>query len=677
MANPPTPPPYSEILWKEGYSEEYPIDGEPTLSIDPSTGEISVTPTKPGKFAMGLAVDEYRNGVFVSRVIRDFYLTVTDCPPVTAIIDSVPPCVGLNVNITNSSNGGYEYIWSFPEDNPSAKRFGPVINYKFSEKGENLVKLLIRSKTGCQDSTTRTIEIYPALFPEIEIADTVCVGYELNDITLGGAYEDYVDVFWDFGEGVSPRYSEDLTVSGVVFNTIGTQKIIVLTDQDVCHSFDSTFVEVIQTPTPLFEIDADTGCVPFIFNINDLSNITGPVNYYWDMGNGDVLSNVDSGYTYQTPGEFVPSLTLEFSKGCSASFEYSLPTTIKVYDLLQVNYEVPDIECLEGNSFDLVPVGNHTTTAKFNWYTPNAIGDSLHHADTINNLSYLAAGMHKVTLDVVNHYCESTYTNWVEVQNNPNARFTITDDVLCVENEIHFLNQSTADTELSYAWYFGEKDAYSVEENPTYVYRNVKDYHVELMVYTSEGCIDTAIFVLDSNITVYPLPDPNFEIADRALDITNPVSSITNWSDSAVFGYYRVHPTNDIIDGLEEHTYEFEPGKHEVWQVVTNKYGCVDSTKRIIEVLGHTVYAPNAFTPNNDGVNDGFRAYVRGAVAYTIMVLDRWGNVVFSTTDQEEVWRGILPNGNQAKSDVYSYRIELQEIKGVWHKYIGRVTLVR
>jgi gliding motility-associated-like protein len=114
-----------------------------------------------------------------------------------------------------------------------------------------------------------------------------------------------------------------------------------------------------------------------------------------------------------------------------------------------------------------------------------------------------------------------------------------------------------------------------------------------------------------------------------------------------------------------------------VWQVVTNRYGCVDSTKRVIEVLGHTIYAPNAFSPNNDGVNDGFRAYVRGAVAYTIMVLDRWGNVVFSTTNQEEVWRGILPNGNQAKSDVYSYRIELQEIKGVWHKYIGRVTLIR
>jgi gliding motility-associated-like protein len=679
VANPPTAPPYEELIWKTEYSEAYLMDGNPGLTIDAQTGELHVNPTKKGKFNIGVAVDEYRNELFISRVIRDFYLTVTDCIPVEAIINDNDPCLGLTTQLTNSSFGGYEYIWSFPEEDPSARRFGPTVNYTFTEKGEQLVKLLVKSKTGCQDSTTKIIEVYPRFVPELVFPDTICIDMVLDDISLEGDYEDYIDVFWDFGEGGLPRYVSTPVAIGVSFITRGTQQIFVLADQDICHYFDSTTVEVIQTPIPLFEIDADTGCVPFEVNVTNLSDVNGTANYRWNMGNGVTLSNLDTNYVYSyyNPGEYNPSLTIDFSSGCIASFEYNLPTIIKVYEPLVVSFEVPPIACLEDNGTRLFSQGNQTATAEFNWFTPNAIGDSLHHADTINNLSYLAAGLHKVTLDVVDHYCESTYTNWVEVQNNPNALFTITDDILCVENEIHFLNQSTADTELSYAWYFGEKDAYSVEENPTYVYRNVKDYHVELMVYTSEGCIDTAVFVLDSNITVYPLPDPNFEIADRALDITNPVSSITNWSDSAIFGYYRVHPTNDIIDGLEEHTYEFEPGKHEVWQVVTNRYGCVDSTKRVIEVLGHTIYAPNAFSPNNDGVNDGFRAYVRGAVAYTIMVLDRWGNVVFSTTNQEEVWRGILSNGNQAKSDVYSYRIELQEIKGVWHKYIGRVTLVR
>lgn len=678
-ASPPTEPPYQELIWKAEYSESFLMDGNPGLTIDPNTGELHVNPTKKGKFNIGVAVDEYRNGIWVSRIIRDFYLTVTDCVPVKAIIDDNDPCNGLIADLTSSSTGGYEYIWSFPEDDPSAKRFGPKVNYAFNEKGEHLVKLLVNSKTGCQDSTTKIIEVYPRLAPELVIDDTICVGYTLDSLTLQGDYADYIDVFWDFGEGGVPRYISTQTASGVEFVTVGTQKIIVLANQDICQYFDSTTIEVIQTPIPLFEIDADTGCVPFEINVKDFSTVQGTVNYYWDMDNGVILSNKDSSYayTYQSPGEYEPSLTIDFSTGCIETFEYQLPTTIKVYEPLQVTFEAPSIACLEGNSVDIVPNGNHTNQANFYWYLPGAVGNIFRYEKTVNKLSYEVAGVHPVTLQVEDHYCESTFTNYVEIQNNPQANFVIEDEVLCIENEIQFLNLSTADTELNFEWYFGEKDAYSSEKNPTYKYRNVKDYHVELMVYTTEGCIDTAIFTLDSNITLHPLPDPNFIIADRALDITNPFSSITNLSDSAVLGYYTIKPSGNFLEGLDEHIVEFEPGKHDVWQVVTNQYGCVDSTKRVIEVLGHTIYAPNAFTPNNDGINDTFRAFVKGAIAFDLSVVDRWGNVVFNTQNQTDAWDGVLPNGKLAKSDVYSYRIELQEVKGFWHEYIGRITLVR
>lgn len=679
VANPPTAPPYQELIWKNNYSEDYLMDGNPGLTINPNTGQLNVNPTKKGKFNIGIAVDEYRNGVFISRIIRDFYLTVTDCVPVEAIINDNEPCLGLNTQLTNSSNGGYEYIWSFPEDDPSAKRFGPTVNYAFSEKGEHLVKLFVRSKTGCEDSTTKIIEVYPRFVPELVFPDTVCVNVPLNEISLQGDYEDYIDVFWDFGEGGIPRYINTPVANDVSFITTGTQQIFVLADQDVCHYFDSATVEVIQTPTPLFNIDSDTGCVPFEVNITNLSDVNGTAYYRWNMGNGVTISSVDTNYAYSyyTPGEYNPSLTIDFSSGCVQSYEYVLPTTIKVYEPLQVAFEVPPIACLEGNETNLYAEGNFTDQASFYWLTPGVVGDSVFYNDSTVNLSYPSAGIHEVNLIVEEHHCVSEFAGFVEIQRNVEAKFTITDEVLCVENEINFVNLSNSDTPLNYEWYFGEKDAYSKEENPTYVYRNVKNYHVELMAYTTEGCIDTAVFVLDSNITVYPLPDPNFEIADKKLDITYPVSSFTNKSDSAIYGYYIIQPSGNIIEGLEEHEYEFEPGKHEVWQVVTNQYGCVDSTKRVVEVLGHTVYAPNAFTPNNDGVNDSFRAFVRGVVAYDMSVVDRWGNVVFNTQNQAETWDGILPNGNLAKSDVYTYRIILQEVKGFWHEYMGRVSLIR
>ena len=54
------------------------------------------------------------------------------------------------------------------------------------------------------------------------------------------------------------------------------------------------------------------------------------------------------------------------------------------------------------------------------------------------------------------------------------------------------------------------------------------------------------------------------------------------------------------------------------------------------------LYVPNAFSPNNDGLNDAFRPLGQafGAQDYLFQVFNRWGEVVFSSTNPDEGWLG-------------------------------------
>jgi len=69
------------------------------------------------------------------------------------------------------------------------------------------------------------------------------------------------------------------------------------------------------------------------------------------------------------------------------------------------------------------------------------------------------------------------------------------------------------------------------------------------------------------------------------------------------------------------------------------------------------LYIPNAFSPNSDGENDEFKAFVNCSLTdYEIQVFDRWGNVVFQSENPDLGWDGMV-NGERAKQGVYIYLI--------------------
>ena len=73
------PGPYRPITWRPGFGLNKIIDGNPNLSIDRQTGNLSITPTSQGVYVVAILVEEYRNGVKIGEVRRELQFTVSTC----------------------------------------------------------------------------------------------------------------------------------------------------------------------------------------------------------------------------------------------------------------------------------------------------------------------------------------------------------------------------------------------------------------------------------------------------------------------------------------------------------------------------------------------------------------------------------------------------------------------
>ncbi|CAM3877532.1 gliding motility-associated C-terminal domain-containing protein [Pontibacter korlensis] len=79
-STPPMPAPYATIRWLTGYNTENQIQGSPAIDIDKQSGLLTMRPSQKGLFVFGIRVQEYRNGVKLGEVRRDFQVLVLDCP---------------------------------------------------------------------------------------------------------------------------------------------------------------------------------------------------------------------------------------------------------------------------------------------------------------------------------------------------------------------------------------------------------------------------------------------------------------------------------------------------------------------------------------------------------------------------------------------------------------------
>ena len=110
---PPGPKPYGTVTWQAGYYTANPL-GDPGMIVNPATGDISTLPPLMGTYVMAMKVEEYRAGVKLGEIRRDFQFEVTNCTLLNlSVSPGNPICLGTSATVSQTGAGaGFTYLWA-------------------------------------------------------------------------------------------------------------------------------------------------------------------------------------------------------------------------------------------------------------------------------------------------------------------------------------------------------------------------------------------------------------------------------------------------------------------------------------------------------------------------------------------------------------------------------------
>lgn len=93
-------------------------------------------------------------------------------------------------------------------------------------------------------------------------------------------------------------------------------------------------------------------------------------------------------------------------------------------------------------------------------------------------------------------------------------------------------------------------------------------------------------------------------------------------------------------------------------------------------VVPPLVFLPDAFTPNNDGLNDKFMAQGKYINQFSLLIFNRWGELIFQTESQDIGWDGKV-NGKEASQGTYIFKYEMKDFAGQTFHKSGSFILLR
>jgi gliding motility-associated-like protein len=123
------------------------------------------------------------------------------------------------------------------------------------------------------------------------------------------------------------------------------------------------------------------------------------------------------------------------------------------------------------------------------------------------------------------------------------------------------------------------------------------------------------------------------------------------------------------------HTYT-DVDAHWVLLYMVTADGCVAVDSVLTEPPSATLYFPNTFSPNGDGINDSFGGEGRLVEVYELLIFDRWGRIMFESQDITVRWDGRM-DGQEVMDGVYQYKYKAKGLKMPLHQKFGHVTLLR
>lgn len=289
-----------------------------------------------------------------------------------------------------------------------------------------------------------------------------------------------------------------------------------------------------------------------------------------------------------------------------------------------------------------------------------------------------SSGYREITLQVGNLGCYSdVYTRKIKVNAIPDANISIKDDICQNKTELVALYYYTPTIDTFY-WDFdgGKVSHYATDQGPYGVSWDKPGTKTVKLTVAERLCRKE----ITREFEVHQLPDAHFNpngIADDQVICAGDSVKLTArtiepasqyvWTPTRFFDTYSNQP---VVYGRIDFT-------DYVTLEVTDEYGCMNKDSvRIKTKSCCQLTFPSAFSPNGDGRNDMFHVLTPGNHDIkTFKVVNRWGQVVFETSDERKGWDGNF-RGEPADLGTYTYYINYR-CNGKLTNQQGEVTLVR
>lgn len=559
------------------------------------------------------------------------------------LVDSVTIAPTIQTSTTESITN---YTWNLGDGNTETQS---SFNYKYADTGTYTVELIVANAFGCADTNSSQVTIFPmptsAFSTQNICLDQTAEFTDLSTVANGSISK----IYWDFGSGF---VLGDSNIS-LTRNTPGTYTLSqkVVTEYGCADSSTQNFdVYYIEYPKASVVGNCENEFIQITANPQFADSIQ---TIKWTILN-DSFSTTSINYLFPSSGSFTARQTITTTSGCQSDSTFTINIDPAPTATITAN-KICDDNAVEFS-------GNGVTNS---WN----LGDGTTANSANVSHTYLSIGTYPIELIITNVYnCQDTANQLIDIENIVIPDFEVRD--ICEQDGQWIYNTTTGfGTPISSALFtMGDGNTRTEIDSFFYTYAKAGNYQIDLKVTTLPGCE----YSTSKTIVVHPLPQAGFRIFPESADIFTSNIQISNQSKGADSVIYY------LSDGNTYHTFDFEhrfkdSGNYDITQWVTSTFGCSDSTtKSLYIIFAYKLFVPNAFTPNQDGLNDVFKPTGYGLREYEIEIYNRWGELIFKSEEPNQVW-----TGEDALQGYYLYRIKARDFQNNVYYYKGGVYLIK
>lgn len=626
----------------------------------------------PGKKYMDLIVSE--NGC-TSSTYKDSII-ISQTPSVT-INSFTRVCQGDTLTFTPLANGStsLNYTWDFGTStfisgNASDASVGVLT---WNTPGLTYWTVQAISPTGCKSNKDSiSFTVYPKPVSTFLLSmDKIC-GNGTSILSFTGSAS--ASANYNFGNGgslVTGALPNPLTLT---FPGGPTTYPLYLSIMDNLCKSDTSRDTIFVYPLPIADAGIDTAlCSGGIINIGS-PTISGQT-YSW------LPTNFITGTTISDPQVSILNYGISDSIATYIVTANSGICTIKDTIHITVHpqqfafFSPPIRQCFTGNSFNFLPSSILVNGAQYDWsFGLNATPDSAHNAQA-SNIHFNTNGWQQISLTTKSKGCAfKTYLDSVYIKTNPTVAIDASVFSGCPPLTVSFNNLSPIYPNSTLEWNFDDGNS-SSQNNPTNIYLTAGSYLPTLTIITQDTCSTTD--TINTSIEISAIPVGSFVASPPIVYDSYPIINFINNEPNISCHYDFGDGSTDTLCNLF-HSYK-DTGQYIVTLITKNINGCADTSKQIVNVKSlYTLFIPNAFTPNDDGLNDNLIFSNNGMIDFEITIYNRFGQVVFTMKNSNGSWDGNYFDTNTKCPDgVYVYSVKSTDVSKKKHTVSGSITLMR